>query len=61
MSNLNDTAFDQMADGAATALMTFASQKGAVTATAARSHRVSRKKMERRLARKKYRGSLAQR
>ncbi len=61
MSNLNDTAFDQMADGAATALMTFASQKGAVTATAARSHRVSRKTTERRLARKKYRGSLAQR
>jgi Zn-dependent M28 family amino/carboxypeptidase len=63
-SNLNDTSFDQLGDGAATALVTFAWTKKPVTATtaaAARGHRVSRKAAARRMARSTFRGSLAQR
>ena len=61
ITNLNDTSFDQLADGAATALVTFAMTKAPVTATTARTHRVSRKQAARRMARATYRGALAQR
>jgi hypothetical protein len=57
------TAFDQMADGAATALVVFGFTKQAVTATTSstRSGRVSRKTAARRMARSTYLGSTAQR
>jgi Zn-dependent M28 family amino/carboxypeptidase len=62
ITNLNDTAFDQMSDGAAQALMTFAMTKRAVSATTARVHRrASRHTMAKRLARNTYLGALAQR
>jgi Zn-dependent M28 family amino/carboxypeptidase len=61
ISNLNDTSFDQLSDGAATALVRFAETKQSVTATAARTHRVSRSAAKRRLARKTYRGARMQR
>jgi Zn-dependent M28 family amino/carboxypeptidase len=60
-TNLNATAFDQMSDAAATALMKFAMSKQAVTATTASVHRVSRTTAARRMARSTYRGSMAQR
>ena len=61
ISNLNDTSFDQLSDGAATALVRFAFTTQSVTATAARSHRVTRRASNRRLARTSYRGSRMQR
>jgi Zn-dependent M28 family amino/carboxypeptidase len=62
ITNLNDTSFDQLSDGAAQALVTFAMTKQAVTATTARAHRrVSRQTMAKRLARTTYRGAQAQR
>jgi Zn-dependent M28 family amino/carboxypeptidase len=61
ISNLNDTSFDQLSDGAATTLVTFAFTKQAVTATTARTRRVTRRTSNRRLARKTYRGSRMQR
>jgi Zn-dependent M28 family amino/carboxypeptidase len=63
ITNLNATAFDQMADGAATALVVFGFTKRAVTATTSstRSGRVSRKTAARRMARSTYLGSTAQR
>jgi hypothetical protein len=61
ISNLNDTSFDQLSDGAATALVRFAFTKQSVTATTARTHRVTRRASTRRLARKTYRGSRMQR
>jgi Zn-dependent M28 family amino/carboxypeptidase len=62
ITNLNDTSFDQLSDGAAQALVTFAMTKKAVTATTARAHRrVSRQTMAKRLARSTYRGAQAQR
>jgi Zn-dependent M28 family amino/carboxypeptidase len=63
ITNLNSTAFDQMSDGAATALVVFGFTKQAVTATTSstRSGRVSRKTAARRMARSTYRGSTVQR
>jgi Zn-dependent M28 family amino/carboxypeptidase len=62
ITNLNDTSFDQLSDGAAQALVTFAMTKKAVTATTSRAHRrVSRQTMAKRLARSTYRGAQAQR
>jgi Zn-dependent M28 family amino/carboxypeptidase len=63
IANINDTAFKQMADGAATALVTFGMTKQPVTATTAsvRSRRVSRKTAAKRMARTVYRGAQAQR
>jgi Zn-dependent M28 family amino/carboxypeptidase len=61
-TNLNDTSFDQLSDGAAQTLVTFAMTKKAVTATTARAHRrVNRQTAARRMARSTYRGALAQR
>jgi len=60
-TNLNATAFDQMSDAAATALMKFGMSRQAVTATTASARRVSRKTAARRMARSTYRGSMAQR
>jgi Zn-dependent M28 family amino/carboxypeptidase len=63
INNLNYTAFKQMSDAAATALVTFAFTKQAVTATTATVRRVtvSRKQAARRMARAPYRGSDLQR
>ena len=63
ITNINTTAFDQMSDAAATALVTFGFTKQAVTATTSstRGGRVSRKTAARRMARSTYLGSMAQR
>jgi Zn-dependent M28 family amino/carboxypeptidase len=62
ITNLNDTAFDQMSDAAATALATFAFTKQPVTETTfSGSHRVSRATAAQRLAAGTYLGSKAQR
>jgi Zn-dependent M28 family amino/carboxypeptidase len=63
ITNLNDTAFDQMSDAAATALATFAFTKQPVTETTLSrgSNRVSRATAAQRLAAGTYLGSKAQR
>jgi Zn-dependent M28 family amino/carboxypeptidase len=57
ISNLNNTAFDQMSDGAATALVTLANTTGPLAATAT----VTRAVAHQRAASAVYRGELAQR
>ena len=59
ISNLNTPSFDQLGDGAATALATFAFTKKPVTATTSR--KVSRRTAKQRMARATFRGSSAQR
>ena len=59
IGNLNQTSFDQLGDGAATALATFAFTKKPVTATTSR--KVSRRTAKQRMARATFRGSSAQR
>ena len=61
--NVNERVFKQMADGAATALLTFGFTKKPVTATTSRkaSRRVSRKVAKQRMARATFRGPTAQR
>ena len=57
ISNLNNTAFDQMSDGAATALVTLANTTGPLAATAT----VTRAVAHQRAASAVYLGELAQR
>jgi Zn-dependent M28 family amino/carboxypeptidase len=59
IGNLNHTSLDQLGDGAATALATFAFTKKPVTATTSR--KVSRRTAKQRMARATFRGSSAQR
>ena len=56
ITNLNDTSFDQLADGAATALVTFARTKRPVTGTT-----LSRQAMHQRMAQQEFRGNHLQR
>jgi hypothetical protein len=56
ITNLNDTSFDQLSDGAATALVTFAMTKRPVTGTT-----LSRQAMHQRMAQQEFRGSHLQR